>query len=88
MTLAESVLAANALIPPEGVNAQGNAQGYAWQVRTAPFSTAVSSSSPQAPKLHEIEVQVRWSDGSREREFALKSLRPERIVLPAAELNR
>ena len=81
MTLAESMLAANSVIPPEGVNAQGESQGFAWQVRTAPFATPVDS-NPQAPKLHEVDVVVRWSDGTREREFELRSLRPERINKP------
>lgn len=78
MSLAESVLAANPVIAPEGVNAQGVSQGFAWQVRTARFTT-VADSKTQAPRLHEIEVVVRWSDGSREHEFALRSLRPERL---------
>ena len=83
MTLAESLLAANAVVPPQGVNAQGQSQGFGWQVRSAPFATALDASNPQAPKLHEIEATVRWSDGSHERVFQLRSLRPERVNIPS-----
>ena len=81
MALAESMLAANSVIAPEGANAQGESQGFVWQVRTAPYATQADG-KPQAPKLHEVEVMVRWSDGTREREFQLRSLRPERINKP------
>ena len=81
MALAESMLAAISVIAPEGANAQGESKGFAWQVRTVPYATQADA-NPRAPKLHEIEVLVRWSDGTREREFQLRSLRPERINKP------
>lgn len=87
MTLAESLLAANAVVPPEGVSAQGQSQGFGWQVRSAPFATPLDASNPQAPKLHDIEATVRWLDGTRERTFALRSLRPERLNKPGEAIR-
>ena len=81
MSLAESLLAGNAVVPPQGVNAQGQSQGFGWQVRSAPFA-GLEASNPQAPKLHEVEATVRWGAGASEHVFQLRSLRPERLNTP------
>ena len=81
MSLAESLLAGNAVVPPQGVNAQGQSQGFGWQVRSAPYA-GLEASNPQAPKLHEVEATVRWGAGTNEHVFQLRSLRPERLNTP------
>lgn len=84
MTLAESLLVANALVPADGVQAQGESQGFVWQVKSAPFETPVQRSHLDAPKLHELHVLVTWGDHA----YELRSVRPERLDLPEAKVDR
>ena len=78
MLLAESLLAAHQTVPPQGVNESDQAAGYGWQIASRPYPTPASNANPQAPRLHEVLVNVRWQDGTAERAFDLSSLRPER----------
>ena len=87
MILAESLLAANPVVPPEGLNGQGDSQGYAWRIASQPFPTPVTGPEGEVPRLHEIKASVSWSDGTRERQFELTSLRPERLPTPAGALR-
>lgn len=79
--LAESLLAAHEVVPAEGVSDDGESAGYAWQVRSAPYDTPAST-HPGAARLHEVRVSVQWQDGERTRQFALGTLRPERLPQP------
>ena len=80
--LAESLMAAHELVPAEGVSDSGEAAGFAWQIASAPFPTPANA-RPEAARLHELRVLVRWQDGGNPREFAVNTLRPERLPLPA-----
>ena len=80
--LAESLMAAHELVPAEGVSDSGETAGYAWQVGSAHFPTPANA-RPDAARLHELRVVVRWQDGANPREFAVSTLRPERLLLPA-----
>ena len=82
MLLAESLLAAHDTVPPQGLNESDQAAGYAWQVQSHPYPTPANSASPQAARLHEVVVDVAWSDGTAQRSFELTSLRPERKPRP------
>ena len=84
--LAESLMAAYELVPPEGVSDSGETAGYAWRVASAPFPTPANS-RPEAARLHELSIVVRWQNGGEPREFALSTLRPERLPLPGAALR-
>jgi general secretion pathway protein I len=78
MVLAESLLAAHETVPAQGLDeASTTAAGFGWQVRSRPYPTPTGN-TPQAPRLHEVLVNVRWQDGTAERAFDLSSLRPER----------
>ena len=80
--LAESLMAAHELVPPEGVSGSGETAGYAWQIASAPFSSPANA-NPGAALLHELRIAVRWHDGTSPREFAITTLRPERLPLPS-----
>lgn len=76
--LARSVLASNASVPPEGVNAHGEtAGGFAWAVISSPVP--VNSDKLPAGALHNIEVSVGWQDGRKQRAVVLSSVVPGRL---------
>lgn len=83
MTLAESLLAAQETVPEQGVDESAQAAGLSWHVSSRPYPTPANS-VPQAPRLHEVVVNVQWLDGTSVRDFALTSLRPERRPQPGA----
>ena len=47
-------------------------------MQSRPYPTPAGNAAPQAARLHELRVDVRWHDGTAERAFELASLRPER----------
>lgn len=61
--LMESLLAANDGVPQEGWNESGESAGFAWRVRTEPYSFGVPD--PAAPRLHQVWIAVRWHDAER-----------------------
>lgn len=79
--LAESLLALHETVPAQGLTEGGESAGMAWQLRSAPFATPVSSANPAAPLLHELRITVRWGDGPP-REMTLQTLRPEQRPQP------
>jgi len=82
MLLAQGLLAAHQTVPAAGLSETGEAAGYAWQLQSHPYPTPTSGASPQAARLHEVVVDVAWSDGAAPRHFELASLRPERKPQP------
>lgn len=87
MVLAQSLLAAHQTVPAQGVNDRGEAAGYGWQVQSRPYPTPAGNAAPQAARLHELRVDVRWHDGTAGRAFELASLRPERRPQPGEALR-
>ena len=79
--LAESLLALHETVPAQGLAEGGESAGMAWQLRSAPFATPVSSANPAAPLLHELRITVRWGDDPP-REMTLQTLRPEQRPQP------
>lgn len=78
--LAESVLASRSSVLAEGWNEDGEFSGYKWQVRSTPFSGGVQG--PQVVRLHQIQLVVTWTAGSRPGQLALNTLIPERKPRP------
>ena len=79
--LAQSLLAAYTVVPPQDVHDSGSSAGYAWNIDSAPYPTATDRANPQAPHLHELRATVSWDDGGG-RSIELRTLRPERRLLP------
>ncbi|MDR0458539.1 MAG: type II secretion system GspH family protein [Burkholderiaceae bacterium] len=82
LTLAQSLLAAYTVVPPQDVHDSGDSAGYAWRIDSAPYPTSVNSASPQAPHLHALRAAVSWDGGAHDIE--LRTLRPERLPLPGS----
>ena len=71
--LARSLLADNAMVPRGGVQLSGEtAGGYSWRVDTSPRERKRGDRA--RVELHDIEVVVAWSDGSKRREIGLNSV--------------
>ena len=71
--LARSLLADNAMVSQQGVNATGEtAGGYQWRVQSQPRN--MQRSGMGRLQLHDLEVGVAWFDGSKRREIVLNSV--------------
>ena len=81
MLLAESLLASHNVVPPGGLREQGHSAGYDWQLSAQPYDSPANA-NPRAVRLYRVDVAVGWSDGTRQRNFSLASLRPERLPTP------
>ncbi len=78
MLLADSLLATQPGVPPDGLHEQGEGGGYAWRIDSQPYA-APADAVLKAPRLHEIRVTVQWADGTALREFVLTSLRAQTL---------
>ncbi|MDO3385245.1 prepilin-type N-terminal cleavage/methylation domain-containing protein [Gilvimarinus sp. SDUM040013] len=77
VTIAQSLLAENSLVPQGGVNTRSEtADGYRWSVQTAPLSDV----NGDPLMLYRIDVEVQWGQGSGGRKFVLNSVVPEARV--------
>ncbi|QNP50471.1 prepilin-type N-terminal cleavage/methylation domain-containing protein [Diaphorobacter aerolatus] len=75
-SIAESTISRVDAVPTAGLNESGAVGDIAWSLQTQPYDSG--NSAPQAPKLHELVVSVRWMDRGEPREMILRTLRPER----------
>lgn len=80
VAIGESVLQMREAVPAEGWNESGQWEGFRWSVASAPYQAGGGTGLP----LHRVQVDVAWSDGLRDRNFTLVSLRPELAVRPRA----
>lgn len=80
--LGDSLLAWRDAVPPSGWNSAGEDAGFAWAIRSAPFSTAVNA--PNASRLHEVQLTISWADGERVEQLSWTTLRPELKPLPGS----
>ena len=81
--LAQSLLNSREGVPEAGWNEGGESGGLAWQVRSAPFPTTVTDS--RAAALHQISVQVAWTDRRGPRQLELSTLLPQLAPLPGGQ---
>jgi general secretion pathway protein I len=73
--LARSLLADNAVVPGEGLLAEGETSGeFRWQVRTQAINTGDRGNAATSLPLHSIAVMVSWQDGTRRRQVVLNSV--------------
>lgn len=76
VVLAQSLLSLRDAVPEEGWHQRGETAGYQWSIDSAPYDTGLSG--PTIPRLHEISFSIAWSEGERQRELNMVTLRPQR----------
>ena len=76
VVLAESLLALRDAVPEQGWTEAGESAGYQWQINSTPYTTGLEG--PAVPPLHDIHIAIRWTNGVRERQLDLNTLRPQR----------
>ena len=81
--LIDSLLEARDGVPPEGWNASGQSAGYDWVVRSQPYVTDVSRSSPTVAELHQVSIVVSWLVRGQAKQIEVSTLRPQRKPVPA-----
>lgn len=84
VAIGESLLQMRDSVPAEGWNDAGQWEGFRWAVASAPYEPGTGAGVP----LYRVQVDVAWSDGLRERNFSLASLRPQQVVRPRAGERR
>lgn len=82
--LAQSVLALRESVTSQGWNESGESPPFRWQVSSQPYPTGVSGA--QVVPLHQIDLTISWTDGSRQRQLQLQTLLPQRSLLPGETL--
>lgn len=80
--LVQSLLDARDGVPSGGWNASGQSAGYDWTVRSQPYVTDVSRSSPAVAELHQLNISVVWLERGRTRQIEVGTLRPQRKPMP------
>ena len=86
--LAESLLASRSSVRADGWNEDGESAGFKWQVRSSPYASPASPSSPagtvapQAVPLHSVRLSIHWEAGTRPGQLDVVTLRPERKFQP------
>lgn len=76
--LIDSLLEARDSLPPNGWNASGQSAGYDWMVRSQPYSTDASRSSPAVVELHQLSIVVSWLERGQAKQIEVSTLRPLR----------
>lgn len=79
-SLAQSLLALRDAVPATGWADSGETAEFAWSIQSAPYPTSVNQ--PNVPPLHEVLVEIQWSDAGLVRTLSVSTLRPERKSLP------
>ena len=88
VVMAQSLLTLRDSVPASGWNQVGQSGGFAWRIQSAPFATPVSSSRPNAIKLHEVAFRVEWTDGDRARQVEVVTLLPQDMGPAVAAARR
>jgi general secretion pathway protein I len=73
VVIGESLLQMRDAVPAEGWNESGQWEGFRWSVASTPYDAVAGT----AVALHRVQVDVAWSDGLRDQNFSLVSLRPQ-----------
>lgn len=77
LVLAESLLNSRDGVPETGWNEKGRSGSFEWDIRSAPFATDLSRSTPGAARLHEVSLTVAWGAGESQRQLELVTLLPQ-----------
>nr|WP_235510719.1 general secretion pathway protein GspI [Acidovorax sp. Root70] len=79
-SLAQSLLALRDAVPAVGWTDAGETAGFAWSIHSTPYPTNVAHSN--VPPLHEVTVEIQWTDAGARRTLRVVTLRAERKPLP------
>jgi general secretion pathway protein I len=89
--LAESVLLTRDSVNAKGWNESGVSGVFSWRVSSQPFAhsgqSAQTIESVNWIPLHQIQIDVSWSDGSKSRQLEVKTLLPQRKPLPGESIQ-
>jgi general secretion pathway protein I len=79
--LAQSLLDARDAVPAAGWDEEGEDAGLSWSVHSAalPLPPGVNENTP---RLHAVDIRVRWPSRNGVKELALSTLLPEALPLP------
>ena len=80
--LVHSLLEARDGVSPGGWNTSGQSAGYDWAIRSQPYATDVSRTSPDVVELHQLSIVVAWQERGQIRQIEVSTLRPQRKPLP------
>ncbi len=78
--LAESILASRSNVRSSGWNEDGEAGGFKWQVRSTPYTSRAQGT--EVVPLHQIDLLLTWTSGSRPGRLEIMTLLPERKLRP------
>jgi len=78
--LADALLSTRDSVIDQGWNESGISGAFAWRVNSQPFLSP--GNSAVVFPLHEIDVNVSWQDGMRQRQLEVKTLLPQRKPVP------
>ena len=73
--LAQGVLSSRDSVPEGGWLESGRADGFAWEVSSAPYAT--QAAGPSVPVLQQVRVVVGWSDRRGPHQVELQTLMPQ-----------
>ncbi|PUA98802.1 general secretion pathway protein I [Acidovorax sp. 107] len=79
-SLAQSLLTLRDAVPAVGWADTGETAGFAWSIHSTPYPTDVAHAN--VPPLHEVTVEIQWTDAGVGRTLRVVTLRPERKPLP------
>lgn len=80
--LAQSILDSRDAVPAAGWQEQGQIGEIEWQVhsRAEPLPAGLNEATP---RLHRIEIELRWPGRNGPKAWSLVTLRPQSLPLPA-----
>lgn len=82
--LVNSLLESRDGVSPNGWNASGQSAGYDWTVRSQPYPTDASRSSPAVTELHQLSIVVSWLERGQTKQIEVSTLRPQRTPKPVS----
>ena len=86
--LAESVLLTKDSVNAKGWNESGSSGVFGWRVSSQPFAqSSQPAESAEWVPLHQIQIEVTWPEGSKNRQFDVKTLLPQRKPMPGENVQ-
>ena len=84
VALAQSILDTQDAVGPKGWNEDGESAGFTWTVQSSPYP--VGNVASTVTQLHQIQLTVQWTAGTRPGKIELLTLLPQRKPRPGETL--